>query len=130
MNHSVLVLTLTLLVALLAALAAGAGLFTSGGGAPYDFTTLRGQTARIYNQGLYRSDTLFFGAGYKGQDAVALFLGVPLLLVSLYFYRQGSLAAHLLLTGLLGYFLYLHASMALGAQGGWGGSVWLRSSET
>jgi hypothetical protein len=115
MNGSAIVVTLTLLIALLAAVAAGAGLFARAGGAPYDFITLREQTTRIYNRGLYRYDTLFFGAGFKGQDAVVLFLGVPLLLATLLFYRQGSLAAHLLLVGLVGYFLYVYASMALGA---------------
>jgi hypothetical protein len=90
-------------------------LFYQGVGEPFEFVTLRGQTVRMYGRGLYRFDTLFFGAGYKGQDAVALFLGVPLLIISLVLYQRGSLAGHLLLTGILGYFLYLYSSMALGA---------------
>ena len=82
---------------------------------PRAFLTLRGQEVNLYGEGLYQYDTLFFGAGYKGQDAVALFLGVPLLVVSILIYQRGSLTGHLLLTGLLGYFLYLYSSMALGA---------------
>lgn len=109
------VIWLTAVVAALALVAAGAGLLWKGQGPAYSFTTLRGQDVQIYGRGLYRYDTLFFGAGYKGQDAVVLLLGVPLLLVSLFFYRRGSLGGALLLSGTLGYFLYVYASMALGA---------------
>lgn len=66
MNTSNIVVWLSSLIALLALIAAGVGLFWRDGGSPYPFSTLRGQTAHIYGQGLYRYDTLFFGAGYKG----------------------------------------------------------------
>lgn len=46
---------------------------------------------------------------------MVLFLGIPLLVVSIVLYQRGSLAGVLLLTGILGYFLYVYASMALGA---------------
>jgi hypothetical protein len=96
-------------------MAAAAGLFIREGGTPFQFTTLHGQTVQIFGQGLYQKDTLFMGAGFKGQDAVALFLGVPLLLIATVLYQRGSLTGLLVLTGTLGYFLYLYASMALGA---------------
>lgn len=115
MKTSDTVVRLSWLVAALAVLAAGAGLFWQGGGAPYAFTTLRGQEAQIFGQGLYAYDTLLTGAGFKGQDAVALFLGVPLLVLTTVLYRRGSLRGSLLLTGALGYFLYVYASMALSA---------------
>jgi hypothetical protein len=115
MKISNLLIFLSVLTALMGAIAAGLGLFYQGVEAPFEFTTLRGNTVQIYGRGLYRFDTLFFGAGYKGQDAVALFLGVPLLVLSILWYRQGSLLGHFLLTGMLGYFLYLYSSMALGA---------------
>jgi hypothetical protein len=110
-----MVFTLAIAVAILAAVAAAVGLFYKTEAAPFPFTTLRGQTAQIYGQGLYHYDTLFFGAGFKGQDAVVLFLGVPLLVVAALLYPRGSLMGQLLLTGALGYFLYVYASMALGA---------------
>lgn len=106
---------LSALIAVLALIAAGMGLFWQNGGDPFEFSTLRGHTVQIYGQGLYRYDTLFTGAGFRGQDAVALFLGVPLLIVAILAHQRGSLSGHLLLTGVLGYFLYLYASMALGA---------------
>ena len=116
MKGSSIVIWLSSLIALLAAIAAATGLFLKGGGGPFLFTTLRGQTAQIFGQGLYQYDTLFIGAGFIGQDAVALFLGVPLLVTSIVLYQRGSVSGQLLLTGTLGYFLYLYASMALGAS--------------
>lgn len=103
------------LIALLAFCAASVGLFWQDGGSSFSFTTLRGQEVQIYGQGLYRYDSLFVGAGYKGQDAATLFLGVPLLIFLTYWYQRGSLKGGLLLTGILAYFLYAYASMALGA---------------
>lgn len=115
MQISNILIVLSSSVALLAAIAAGTGLFLRDDGSPFTFTTLRGQSAQIFGQGLYRYDTLFIGAGFRGQDAVALFLGVPLLVISIILYQRGSVIGQLLLTGALGYFLYVYASMALGA---------------
>lgn len=109
------VVWLSVLIAVLALIAAGAGLFWREGEGPASFTTLRGQTVRMYGRGLYRHDTLFIGAGNKGVDAVVLGLGVPLLLLSTWLYRRGSLRGALLLTGVLAYLLYVYASMAFGA---------------
>ena len=109
------IVVLTILVATLATIAAATGLFCRNAGESFTFTTLRGQSVEILGHGLYRYDTVFIGAGYRGQDAVALFLGVPLLVVAIFLYQRGSMGGHVLLVGLLGYFLYLYASMALGA---------------
>ena len=110
-----LVVRLALLVALLALVAAAAGLFWPGGDGAFTFSTLRGQTVEILGEGLYRYDTAFNGAGFKGQDLAMLLLGAPLLLVCTWFYRQGSLRGALLLLGALGNVLYVYASMALNA---------------
>jgi hypothetical protein len=115
MRRSGLVSGLALFVALLAFAAAAAGLLTQGGDGPLAFTTLRGQTVQILGQGLYRYDTIFNGSGFKGQDLITLLLIAPLLLVSLTFYRRGSLRGGLLLLGALGSVLYVYASMALNA---------------
>ena len=114
-------ITLGIVVALLAAFAAGAGLLLSDSSAPAGssastaFTTLRGQTAILSGEGLYRYDTVFFAAGFRGQDTAVLLLGIPLLIGASWWYRGGSVGAQLFLTSMLGYFLYLYASMALGA---------------
>lgn len=115
MRVSTVFVVLSSLVALLAAIAAATGLFLRNGGEPFLFSTLRGQSAQIYGQGLYRYDTLFIGAGFKGADTIVLFLAVPLLVISIILYQRGAVNGQLLLAGTLGYFLYNYASMALGA---------------
>lgn len=115
MKASSITVVLTVLVAVLATIAAATGLYWGDGGASFPFTTLRGQTVQIFGQGLYRYDTVFYASGFKGQDLVVLSLGVPLLLMALMLSRRGSVPGLLLLEGILGYFLYIYSSMALGA---------------
>ncbi|MBN1218316.1 MAG: hypothetical protein JXM69_05270 [Anaerolineae bacterium] len=115
MKVSNTVIWLSWLIAVLALLAAGTGLFWQAGGSPFSFTTLRGETVQMYGQGLYCYDTLFTGAGFRGTDALTLLAGVPMLLLFLLLYRRGSLRGGLLLTGALVYFLYVYASLALAA---------------
>lgn len=106
---------LSALIAVLALVAAGSGLFWQGEGDTFTFTTLRGETVEMYGRGLYRYDTLFTGAGNRGTDAITLLLGIPFLLLSLRLYRRGSLRGGLLLAGVIAYFLYVYASLALSA---------------
>lgn len=73
MKISWLVVLLAFITALLGGIAAGVSLFMDKPGEPVSFTTLRGQAVEIYGRGLYRFDTLFAGAGYKGQNTVAPF---------------------------------------------------------
>jgi hypothetical protein len=115
MKTSGIVIRLSLLIAVLGCIAACIGLFQPDGGSAFSFTTLRGKTVEMYGKGLYRYDTLFSGAGFRGQDVVTLFLGVPLLLISVLLYRRGSLKGGLLLSGMLAYFLYVYISMAFSA---------------
>jgi hypothetical protein len=115
LKRSTTVVWLSFLIVVLAVIAAGVGLFWQDGGAPFAFTTLRGQTAEIYGQGLYRYDSLLLGSGFKGQDIVTLFVSVPLLVLTTVLYHRGSLRGGLLLIGVLTYLLYAYASMALGA---------------
>ncbi|MBX0330536.1 hypothetical protein K2Z83_23040 [Oscillochloris sp. ZM17-4] len=115
MKPSSIIIGLAALIAALALIAAGAGLFWQAGGSPFTVTTLRGQTVTMYGQGLYRFDTRFMGAGNRGTDAVTLALGIPLLIMATRRYRRGSLRWGLLLVGTLVYFLYVYASLALNA---------------
>ncbi len=114
-GHKPKIVWLSLSTAVLAATASGAGLFWHTSGIDYLFPTLRGQNAQIYGQGLYQYDTIFAAGGYKGTDAIVLFLGVPVLVILSLLYRRGSFKAGLLLTSILAFFLYVYASMALGA---------------
>jgi hypothetical protein len=115
MKISNTIILLSLLIAVLALFAAGTGLFWQNGGSSFSFTTLRGETVQMYGRGLYRYDTLFTGAAFRGTDALTLLVGIPLLLFSTFLYRRGSLRGGLLLMGTLVYFLYVYASLALAA---------------
>jgi hypothetical protein len=106
------IIWLSSLIAVLALVAASIGLFWQDGGHTFSFTTLHGQAVQIYGQGLYRFDTVASASQERTQDVVTLFLGIPLLVVSLLLYRKRWLRGHLLLTGTLGYFLYTYSSMA------------------
>lgn len=115
MRSSKTAISLASLVAALALIAAGVGLFSHRWGGPVSFTTLRGETVAMYGRGIYRYDTRFVGALNRGTDAVTLFFAVPLLVVAIRRYARGSLRGGLLLVAVLAYFLYVYASLALGA---------------
>lgn len=106
---------LSILVAILAMVYAGVGLFSHGGEGPFTFTNLHGEEVEIYGRGIYRNDSAFRAPILRGGDAVTLFVCVPLLLVAAVLTRRGSLRGRLLLTGMLAYFLYNAASLAFGA---------------
>ena len=114
MKPSKSVMIVSLLAGLFAVVQSAAGLFWQGGSGPFSFTTLHGEVVQMYGQGLYQYDTYFRAPIFRGTDAATLFLGVPLLLVSLYFYSRGSLRGQLLLTGVLSYLLYNSSSVAMG----------------
>jgi hypothetical protein len=116
MKPSNVVVRLSLLVGLLALLAAGAGLFWPAPGSPFTVTTVRGEEVTLYGRGLYRYDTSFAAPILRGTDAVTLLVAVPLLLAAVAAYRRASLRGALLLSGLLVYFLYNAASLALGVM--------------
>ena len=101
------------LIAVLALVAAVAGLFWQDGGGSYDFTTLYGETVQIYGQGVYEHDTIFSAGASQGGDLVALFIALPLLAISFVFYRRGSLRGGFLMTSVLAYYLYYGASLGL-----------------
>jgi len=114
MKSSNLVVGLSSLIVVLALLAVGAGFLWPNTGAPFAFTTLRGQEVQIYGHGLYRYDTLFTGAANRGNDIVTLVVAIPLLVYATLRYWRGSLRGGLLLLGTLVYFLYVYGSYALG----------------
>ena len=108
------VIVLTVLTAILAAIAATAGLFWPGGAAPDTVASVRGETVDLYGVGVYRFDSAFKGAANRGAAAVTLVLAIPLLAMTLDRARRGSFRARLLLLGTLGWFLYVGVNLALG----------------
>jgi hypothetical protein len=103
------------LIAILAAITASVGLFSTSGEGPFPFTTLHHETIEIYGKGLYRYDTPLIAVGYRVGDAFTLLVGIPLLLISFWIYRRGSMRGRILLTGTLLFFLYNFGSLAIGA---------------
>lgn len=101
---------LVLIIILLSLVASVAGLFITGGQGKYDFTTINKETVQIVGEGLYKNDSVSVVAQGKASDLITLVLGLPILIVSLYFANKNSLKARLLLTGTLGYFLYTYMS--------------------
>ncbi|MGY1669801.1 hypothetical protein [Geodermatophilus sp. SYSU D00710] len=102
------------LVAAVAAAVATVGLVWRPTGQPVPVVTPRGQTAELAGSGLYAHDTVFTAAGNTAVDAVVLAFGVPLVITTWLQHRKRSPRGSLLLTGALGYLLYVYANYALG----------------
>jgi hypothetical protein len=67
----------------------------------------------INGRGLYYYDTVSSAAQMQGNDIIALFVGLPLLVISTWLAFRGSVRGRLLLTGTLGFFLYTYLSMSM-----------------
>lgn len=97
-----------------AVISAAFGLFSAGGPGSFMFTSLHGKQVQMYGTGIYQFDTYFRAPIDRGTDAVTLFAGIPLLIAAFFQYRKSSLNGAFFLTGMLTYFVYNSASMALG----------------
>ena len=103
------------LVAVLGLLVAGMGLFSQGGDGSFTFRTIHGTTVEMYGEGLYRNDSLFVGALFRGTDVITMFVGLPLLLAGYWLYLRTSLKGTLFLIGTLLYFLYIGVTYTFSA---------------
>lgn len=103
------------LIAVLAIITAGMGLFLQGGEGPFLFTTVHGNTVEMYGEGIYRNDSLFVGGLFRGTDVVTLFVSLPLLLISFLSHRRGSLRGGIFLIGVLMFFLYIGVTYTFSA---------------
>ena len=104
MKHKRTITILVLIIAAISAIAAFYGIFSKNGSGSFQYESIRGKTIEIYGKGIYQhmsSDVAIQGIA---QDFVTLFIGIPLLLVSLWGYRKNSMKSHFLLSGTLGYF--------------------------
>ena len=99
---------------LLALVAALAGIWP-GDGTPYLLTSFRGEQVTINARGLYYWDTVSSAAQMQANDLVTLLVGLPLLAVSFWLSRRGSLRGRLLMAGTLGFILYTYITMCFGA---------------
>lgn len=85
-------------------------------GTPYALTTFRGEEVTINARGLYYWDTVSMVAQMQANDLVTLVLGLPLLAISFWMARRGSLRGRLMLAGTLGFILYTYITMCFGAH--------------
>lgn len=112
MRNQTILLGLIGIMVVLAAVAAGAGLFYETPGAARTFTSHRGETVTLTGHGLYANDTASMAAQMRGNDVVTLGLAIPMLLISAIWAARGSVRGRLLLSGTIGFFLYTYMSMA------------------
>jgi hypothetical protein len=105
MKYSRNIAVLVGIITVLAGLAAGTGIFSSGGPGPYEYESIRGETVEIYGLGLYRHMSADVAPQGIAQDVITLFVAIPALLIAFVFANRGSLRARYLLSGILGYFL-------------------------
>jgi hypothetical protein len=103
------------LIFVLTLVAALAGIWPAEG-TPYPLTTFRGEEVTINARGLYYWDTVSSAAQMQANDFVTLVLGLPLLAVSFWLARLGSLRGRLMLAGALGFILYTYITMCFGAH--------------
>lgn len=105
MKYRTGVTVLVAAISILSAAAALTGIFSSGGPGIYEYESIRGESVQIYGKGVYRHMSAEVAPQGIAQDIVTLIVGVPLLLISLFYARKGSLKGRFILAGTLGYFL-------------------------
>jgi hypothetical protein len=106
-----LVTALSGVLALLATTSSLVGLLVGGGPGRHVVTTARGASVTVYGRGIYAADSWLVGAGNRGQDIAILIVEVPLLLLTLWWYRRGGPVTAVALTGVLAFFAYFYVSM-------------------
>lgn len=99
---------LVVCIILFSFVAASSGIFMNAGPGNYQFVSLHGEKVTIYGKGLYQFESAKLGPQARAQDVVTILIGIPLLIISLYYSRKGSLKGRLLLAGTLSYFLYTY----------------------
>jgi hypothetical protein len=105
MKNKKLITVLVILIVLAASIASSIGIFSNEGAGEYEHESIRGQKVMIYGKGLYQHMSADVAIQGIAQDYVTLFVGVPLLLISLFIARKNSLRGLFFLSGTLGYFL-------------------------
>lgn len=108
MRKKIFIITLAILV--LSTFCSLVGLLTSTGAIPYDFVAITGESILIYGNGIYANDSVSIVAQGLASDFITLIVAVPLTLIALHSSKKNSFKGDLVLTGMLGYFLYTYMS--------------------
>jgi hypothetical protein len=104
----------SILVFLFVLIATSTGIFYQTPGAPFEYTTVRGEQAIAQGSGLYRYDPAWFAREGVVWDWINLLIGLPLLAGAIYLSVKDSLRGRLLLGGLLFYFFYVYLMATTG----------------
>ena len=96
---------LVFLIVIFAIAATTMGIFSNDGRGQFEYTSIRGKTVMIYGKGLYKDMSAEVAPQGIAQDYVTLFIAIPLLILSFFKAREGSLKGRYLFAGTLGYFL-------------------------
>lgn len=101
---------LTILVALCSTIASLVGLFQQYDSNISEFISVNGQVVELHQMGLYYRDSISVASQGIASDFVTLIIGVPSLILSLVLFVKNKTVGHMMLTGIVGYFLYTYTS--------------------
>ncbi len=96
---------LSILISIVTIIATSFGIFSNQGTGEYVYKSIQGEDVVIYGKGIYQNMSADVAIQGIAQDYITLFIGVPILLVALYFARKGSIRGIFVLSGVSGYFL-------------------------
>ena len=96
---------LVILMIIMSFIASSTGIFSNTEKGLKEFTSIHGQVIELYGKGIYHNMSADVAIQGIGQDYITLFLGIPLLIIGLYFTRKDSLKGKFFLAGVTGYFL-------------------------
>lgn len=106
---------ISVLIIVFAVIATSYGLFHSDAGESFIFINQYGDSVKMFGKGLYKNDSFFMATIFKGTDFTILFIGVPLLIISLLLdYKRNNTRTKLFLTAILSLFAYYSTSIAFG----------------
>lgn len=95
---------LIMLIVLISAITSLFGILSESGPGRFEHESIRGETIEIYGKGIYQHMSADVAVQGIAHDYVTLFVGIPLLIISMLLYRKNSFRGQFLLAGVLGYF--------------------------
>ncbi|HCT62681.1 MAG TPA: hypothetical protein DIC19_01130 [Erysipelotrichaceae bacterium] len=110
MYHRKTIAILTILLLLLTILSSVLGIQAFQNVDGPQFTSLYGEHIQLYGYGIYAKDSVSVAVQGIASDIVTLFVVVPATIFALLSMLRKSLKGTLVLTGMLGYFLYTYTS--------------------
>lgn len=106
---------LSVLAMILLVAASLTAILLDDGGAPYPFTTPRGEQVEIYGgTGPYRFDNTYKAIAFRSFDWANLAVVLPLFIAGLWQYRYGKFRGQLLLAALFTYLAYIYLIGVMG----------------